>query len=272
LTIPEHESHESEEPNRINPFAASMTNSIGDDFLRNTKYERGKLPNHFLDWSTMPPQFKSYPKAERVSLPNPKLDEGLGIWDAMKRRRSVRAYTAESLSTEELSQLLWATQGVRETIRGPYAEFRLRTAPSAGGLYPIETYIYVNRVENLENGIYHYVIGDHELELIRKGDFSREVRAGALDQKIAQQAAVVFIWSAVFQRSKWKYLQRAYRYIFLDAGHIAQNLALAAEALSCGSCQIGAIYDDEMNSLLGLDGVEESVIYLSSVARPKREH
>jgi SagB-type dehydrogenase family enzyme len=249
-----------------------MANSIGDDFLRDTKYERGKLPNHFLDWSKMPPQFKSYPQAERVRLPQPRLDEGPGIWYVMKRRQSVRAYTREFLSIEELSQLLWATQGVRETIRGPYTEFRLRTAPSAGGLYPIETYINVNRVENLENGIYHYVIGDHQLELIRKGDFSGEVQAGALDQKIAQQAAVVFIWSAVFQRSKWKYLQRAYRYIFLDAGHIAQNLALAAEALNCGSCQIGAIYDDEMNSLLGLDGVEESVIYMSSVARPKREH
>jgi SagB-type dehydrogenase family enzyme len=268
----EQESYTSENPNQIISFTASMTNSIGDDFLRNTKYERGKLPNHFLDWSTMPSQFKSYQKAERVGLPQPKPDKGPGIWDVMRQRRSVRAYTTESLSIEELSQLLWATQGVRETIRGPYAEFRLRTAPSAGGLYPVETYICVNRVDNLEKGIYHYVIGDHQLELIRKGDFSREVQAGALDQKIAQQAAVVFIWSAVFQRSKWKYLQRAYRYIFLDAGHIAQNLALAAEALNCGSCQIGAIYDDEMNSLLGLDGVEESVIYMSSVARPKRDH
>jgi SagB-type dehydrogenase family enzyme len=247
-----------------------MKESIGDDFLRNTKYERGKLRNHFLDWSSMPSQYKTYTEAVRIPLPWPRLNEGPSIWEVMRRRRSVRAYTGESMSLEELSQLLWATQGVRETVAGPYVEFKLRTAPSAGGLYPIETYIYADRIKCLKKGIYHYVIGDHQLELIREGDYSREIRAGALDQRIAQQAAVVFIWSAVFQRSKWKYLQRAYRYVFLDAGHIAQNLALAAEALDCGSCQIGAIYDDEMNALLELDGVNESVIYMSSIAKPRR--
>jgi SagB-type dehydrogenase family enzyme len=247
-----------------------MKETIGDDFLQGTKYERGKIPGHRLDWSTMPAQYKRYEQAIRIVLPPPKMDEGPSIWNVMSKRKSVRAYTNDSLSIEELSQLLWATQGVRETITGPYVEFKLRTAPSAGGLYPIETYIYANRIKDLEKGIYHYVIGDHQLEFIRSGDFSRELQAGALDQKIAQQAAVVFIWSAVFKRSKWKYLQRAYRYIFLDAGHIAQNLALAAEALDCGSCQIGALYDDEMNSLLGVDGISESVIYLSSVAKPRR--
>ena len=108
------------------------------------------------------------------------------------------------------------------------------------------------------------------MELIKEGDFSREVRGGALDQQIAANAAVVFIWTAIIERSSWKYLQRAYRYIFLDAGHIAQNLALAVEALEYGSCQIGAIYDDEINSLLGIDGISESVVYMSTVARPKR--
>lgn len=247
-----------------------MTTHIGDDYLSKTKYERGKLPEHYLDWSNRPPQYKMYKDSPRITLPEPQRTGGMSIWTVIAKRRSVRAYTDEILSLEELSQLLWATQGVRETVRGPYAEFKLRTAPSAGGLYPIETYICVNRVEGLKRGIYHYVIGDHVIELIEEGDFGKDVQAGALDQKIARDAAVVFIWSAVFDRSKWKYLQRAYRYIFLDAGHIAQNLALAAEALGCGSCQIGAIYDDELNNLLNLDGTQESVIYLSSVARPRR--
>lgn len=247
-----------------------MKANIGDDYFLGTKYERGKLPEHYLDWSNMPPQYKEFKGAKRISLPDPDINDGLGVWSVISKRRSVRAYTNDSLSLGELSQLLWATQGVRETIRGPYTQFKLRTAPSAGGLYPIETYLYVNRVQDVGKGIYHYVIGDHELELIREGDFRKEVQAGSLDQKIAGDAAVLFIWSAVFDRSKWKYLQRAYRYVFLDAGHIAQNLALAAEAIECGSCQIGAIYDDEMNTLLNLDGVHESVIYLSSVGRPRR--
>ncbi|TFG33198.1 SagB/ThcOx family dehydrogenase [Candidatus Thorarchaeota archaeon] len=246
-----------------------MKSHIGDEYLLSTKYERGKLPEHYLDWSNKPLQYKVYKDVPRIALPEPDLVDGLGIWTVIAKRRSVRAYSEDFLSLQQLSQLLWATQGIRETIRGSNVEFKLRTAPSAGGLYPIETYLYVNRVNELKKGIYHYVIGDHELELIRTGDFRKEVQAGALDQKIAHDAAVLFIWSAVFDRSKWKYLQRAYRYIFLDAGHIAQNLALAAEAIDCGSCQIGAIYDDEMNTLLNLDGVHESVIYLSSVAKPR---
>ncbi|MDH4213574.1 MAG: SagB/ThcOx family dehydrogenase [Candidatus Thorarchaeota archaeon] len=248
----------------------SMKPAIGDDFLRDTKYERGKLPEHSLDWANMPAQYKIYEKKPRISLPEPSIYGGPTIWDIIKRRRSVRAYTTDPMSLQDLSQILWATQGVREVISGPNCDFKLRTAPSAGGLYPIETYLYVSRVDGLKKGIYHYVVDDHVLELINEGDYGDEIRAGALDQQIAKQAAIVFIWSAVVERSKWKYLQRAYRYIFLDAGHIAQNLALAAEALDYGSCQIGAIYDDELNTLLGLDGVNESVIYLSSVARPRR--
>jgi len=247
-----------------------MKPATGDDFLRDTKYERGKLPEHTLDWGNMPPQYKIYDSAPRISLPEPSIYGGPPIWDIIKRRRSVRAYAADPMSLQDLSQILWAIQGVREVVSGPICDFKLRTAPSAGALYPIETYLNVNRVERLKKGIYHYVIDNHALDLINEGDYGNEIRAGALDQQIAKQAAVVFIWSAVVERSKWKYLQRAYRYIFLDAGHIAQNLALAAEALDYGSCQIGAIYDDELNELLGLDGVNETVIYLSSVARPRR--
>jgi SagB-type dehydrogenase family enzyme len=218
----------------------------------------------------MPAQYKIYKDAKRIKLPSPQTDGGPDIWGVIHKRRSVRAYTDEAMTLNDLSQILWATQGVRETVAGAYVEFKLRTSPSAGGLYPVETYLYINRVDGLKQGLYHYIIGDHELELLKEGDFSREVRGGALDQQIAGNAAVVFIWTAVFERSSWKYLQRAYRYIFLDAGHIAQNLALASEALDYGSCQIGAIYDDEINQLLDIDGIKESVIYMSSIARPKR--
>ena len=182
------------------------------------------------------------------------------------KRRSKRAYTNESITLEELSQIIWATQGVTTRVSG----HALRTAPSAGALYPIETYIWVNRVSELDQGLYHYQVQHHQLDLLKKGDFSREVSRGALDQKMAGDAAITFIWSAIIQRSRWKYLQRSYRYIFMDAGHIAQNLALAAEALGLGSCQIGALYDDELNALLDLDGFEESVIYMSSVAHTRR--
>ena len=170
------------------------------------------------------------------------------------------------MSLEELSQLLWATQGITASVSG----HQLRTAPSAGALYPTETYLLINRVDGVEPGLYHYDVETHQLDVLKLGNYSKEVRVGALDQQIAERAPVVFIWSAIFQRSKWKYLQRAYRYIFLDAAHIAQNLALAAEGLGLGSCQIGALYDDYMNELMGFDINEESVIYMSSVGKPSR--
>jgi SagB-type dehydrogenase family enzyme len=243
-----------------------LPQKIGDKFHQETKYERGKLPRHRLDWSTKPPVFKTYSGTKSIPLPEPQHENDLTLWEVLTKRRSKRAYTKDMITLEQLSQILWATQGITARVSG----HALRTAPSAGALYPIETYLWVNRVSTLEQGLYHYAVQTHELELLKKGDFSKEVTRGALDQGIAGDAAITFIWSAVIERSRWKYLQRAYRYIFIDAGHIAQNLALAAEAVGLGSCQIGAIYDDEMNSILDLDGIEESVIYMSSVAHTIR--
>lgn len=239
---------------------------IGDEFHSETKYKRGKLPGHRLDWSTKPSVYKKYPKMEKVELPPPVVQGGPGLWEVLQSRRSVRAYTHDPMSLENLSQILWATQGITASI----GDHKLRSAPSAGALYPIETYLLLNRVEGLEPGLYHYDVETHQLDILKLGDFSREVRTGALDQQIAERASVVFIWSAIFQRSKWKYLQRAYRYIFLDAAHIAQNLALAVEGLGLGSCQIGALYDDYLNELFEFDIKEESVIYMSSVGKPSR--
>ena len=240
---------------------------VGDDFHSSTKYERGKLPGHRLDWSTKPSVYKKYPGTKKITLPSPVVQGGPGLWEVLRTRRSTRAYTRDPITLDELSQLLWAAQG----ITGSVGEYKLRTAPSAGALYPIETYLLVNRVDDLQPGLYHYDVETKQLDILKLGDFSQDVATGALDQQIAARASVVFIWSAIFQRSKWKYLQRAYRYIFLDAAHIAQNLALAAEGLGLGSCQIGALYDDYLNELMEFDISEESVIYLSSVGRPRGE-
>ena len=241
--------------------------TIIEDFQEKTEYVRGRLPSRSVDQSDKPPMFKDYPGKKTVALPAPETGQGPGIWEALRRRRSVRVYSQTPVTKQELSQLLWATQGITADLR----EYGLRTAPSAGALYPVETYIYANRVVDLEPGIYHYDIRAHSLQLIKQGNLAREVATGALDQDTASRAAVVFIWSAIFQRSAWKYLERACRYIYLDAGHIAENLALAAEAIGLASCQIGAFYDNEMNALVGIDGVKESVIYMSSVGWPVRK-
>jgi SagB-type dehydrogenase family enzyme len=239
---------------------------IGRRFQDETKYRPETLGEHRLNWDALPPPYKNYEDAiARVALPEPETRGNPDIWKALQKRRSRRDYRAgEKLPLVILSALLWATQGA--TARRGDTLFR--TAPSAGGLYPTETYLSARAVSGLEPGFYHFRPQAFDLEYLKKGDYSRELAHGALDQMIVAHAQVTFVWSAILERGRWKYRQRAYRYIYLDAGHIAQNLYLAAEALELGVCAVGAFYDDVINGLFGFDGAEETVTYLASVGIP----
>ncbi|MFO7697985.1 MAG: SagB/ThcOx family dehydrogenase [Anaerolineae bacterium] len=238
---------------------------VGARYQRETGYTRNGLPGGRLDMATRPVGHKEYPGAPRVALPAPEVAGGEGLWALLQGRRSVRVYDGKPLSVAELSQLLWATDGAT----GQAGSTLLRTAPSAGALYPIETYVAVHAVDGIPQGLYHYQVREHALAQLTTGDQRLAVSAAALDQGMAADADVVLIWSAVFGRTTWKYKQRGYRYVYLDAGHIAQNAALAAVALGLGSCQIAALYDDEANALMGLDGESESVIYMTAVGRER---
>jgi SagB-type dehydrogenase family enzyme len=250
---------------------------VGDTFQQSTKYRRGQLPGGGLDWEHKPATHKRYPSAPNVALSPPQTEDGASIWEALSQRRSIRRFQDKPLPEAALSQLLWAAQGITgrtinvhnvRNVRRIGRGVGFRTAPSAGALYPVETYLVIHTVEGIEPGVYHYAVEHHELDQLRTGDFRMDVARSALDQDMAYRANVVFVWTAVFERSKWKYRQRAYRYVYLDAGHIAQNVALGAVALGLGSCQIAALYDDEVNALLGIDGIEESAIYMTVVGTP----
>jgi SagB-type dehydrogenase family enzyme len=241
-----------------------MTDGIGDRFQRETKYTRAKLKGLQQGHPQQSAAGKHLATKARIKLEPPSKEHGAPLWDVLARRRSVRAYQESPLPLSRLSQLLWAAQGVTKRIY----RHEFRTAPSAGALYPIETYLAVHAVEGIEPGIYRYDVHDHVLELVSAGDFRRDVAEAALGQLFTASANVVLIWTAVFARSKVKYGDRAYRYVYLDAGHIAQNVALAAVALGLGSCQIAALFDDEANALVGVDGDEESVIYMTAVGKP----
>ncbi len=241
-----------------------MKKGTGDFFQKDTQYIRGKLGGGPLLWHSKPEAYKVYPDAPKYKLDAVQIKGGMPLWEAINRRRSIRNFKSKPMARNDLSQLLWSTQGITHEAVG----FEFRAAPSAGALYPVETYLAAHNIEEIEPGIYHYGVRNHELEQLEKGDFRESVARAALDQDMAFSANVVFIWTAVFQRSKWKYNQRAYRYVYLDAGHIAQNLALAAVSLNFGTCQIGALYDEEVNALLGIDGEEESVVYMTVVGQP----
>jgi len=211
-----------------------------------------------------PDLYKSYPDNKKIELPRIKSIKTGNLDFALKNRRSIRIFSDEALSMERVSYLLWASTGIQRKEHG----FEFRAAPSAGALYPIETYIVVNRVENIPKGVYHYNIKNHYLEEINNGDYGRAISEAALNQMMCYHAPVIFVWTAIFNRSKCKYGERAYRYIYLDAGHIAENLALGATSIGLGTCQIAALYDDEVNQIIDVDGLLESTIYMSVVGIP----
>ena len=239
-------------------------NAVGDRFQQETKYSPDKMAGGPLDWAAKPELYKTYPDSETITLPAFEPGRATTLDQVLKQRRSVREFKAQALSLGQLGYLLWASTGIGRTEGG----YEFRTAPSAGALYPMETYVVVNDVRKLEPGLYHYAIQDHELQRLKTDDLRRPTAVAALGQAMCATAPAVFVWTAIVERSKWKYRQRAYRYIYLDAGHIAENLALAAVSLGLGTCQIGALFDDEVNKILEVDGTEETTIYMSVVGVP----
>jgi len=213
------------------------------------------------DWGRQPPRTKTYPDVPRIPLPDPSGWQALSLEQTIAARRSVRDYTGEPLTLDDLSRLLHAAQGITEPRRG------LRAAPSAGALYPIELYPVVRDVVGLEPGIYHYAVQEHALERVQAGDWHTGVMQAGLGQSVLGRAAVCFVLSAIFQRTRFKYRERAYRYVLLEAGHVGQNLCLAATGLGLGACTVGAFDDDDLNELLGLDGQEEATLYIIAVGK-----
>jgi hypothetical protein len=151
---------------------------IGDAFQQGTKYQRGHLPSGRLDWAEKPAVYKHYPSAPAIALSSPQITDGASLWRVLRRRRSVRRFRDEPMREADLSLLLWAAQGITLARR----EFGLRTAPSAGALYPVETYLVVHSVEGLQGGVYHYSVEEHALEQLKTGDFRVESSRAALDQ------------------------------------------------------------------------------------------
>jgi SagB-type dehydrogenase family enzyme len=258
----------------------------GRAFQEETSYARDSMEERALDWRSKPPLYKFYSYAPVFGLPSPSRspDEqpGPDVLSCIARRRTVRSFGATPLTLLELSRLLWSSAGITASFITPQGQDFYRAAPDAGALYPIETYVIVNKVDGLEPGLYHYrvagadilerpiVEGSHSLEQLRAADLRSEISAAALDQPLCGKAGAVFLWTAVFDRSEWKYRERAYRYFYLDAGHIAAQLSLTAVSQGLGTCQLAAFYDHEVNALLGIDGRSEGCVYLTAVGRPSR--
>ncbi len=243
---------------------------IGKEFMEKTKYEYVSKSDQSLGLPQPPLETEYAHKRKSFDLPDPKelKIKDYNLRKAIEERESVRKYSDEPLSLEELSWLLWTTQGVKEIYGENYAT--LRNVPSAGARHAFETFLLVNNVEGLESGIYQYVALEHKLvEYIMTDGVADEVVKAAYNQKMVKNNSVTFIWVADIVRMTWRYSERGYRYIHLDAGHVCQNLYLAAGNINAGVCAIAAFHDDIFNKVLRIDGENQFVIYLASVGKKR---
>lgn len=196
-------------------------------------------------WMTTTLHAKTRTTMPIIDLPHPKKEAGFDLNRALHERRSHREYNTASLTRTELSQLLWSAQGITHSAG-------LRTAPSAGALYPLELFVVISRVEDLAAGIYHYQIKTHSLRLISKGDYRHQLAKAALGQDVIEQGAVVIAIAAVYARTEKKYGSRARRYVHMEAGHVAQNIYLQTTALGLGTVLVGAFDDARVQQVLEL--------------------
>jgi SagB-type dehydrogenase family enzyme len=209
-----------------------------------------------------PTPYKEYAGAVFLPLPSVPAPSGPPLEAVIQQRRSVREYADRSLTLDELSRLLHYSTGITDR-RDPTLAFR--AVPSSGALFPIEVYPVLFNVAGASPGAYHYDVQRHRLALVRSGDFRQEVFRAAVSQEMIHRASLVLVLTGIFERVQWKYLDRSYRYLLLEAGHLGQNVYLAATALGLGPCGIGAFFDDDLNRLLQLDGREEATVYLLAV-------
>lgn len=223
---------------------------------------------------SQPPREKAIPQnAETIVLPLPdgKCISKSNVFECIKNRKSVRKYVDKALSLEELSYLLWASQGVTEIQSNGKAK---RTVPSAGATYTFESYLFIQNVETLKQGIYRYLPFQNKLVLIKPvEDIARLINEVTAAEKqpflpyFAGKANVIFAWSTIPYRSEWKFDIQAHKKILIDAGHVCQNLYIAGESIDTGICAIGIYDQNAIDNVLGLDGDEELVIYLAAAGK-----
>lgn len=223
-----------------------------------------------FDEDLQPLRFRTYPGSIRVALPGRDFAIDMPLGAALERRRSLRDYVLRPMPLETLGRLLHASYGVRgkRQIEGEWVCDR--PTPSAGGKYPLEIYVATRMVEGLPDGVYHYDARAHELELRREGLAHAAIADLAVGQSMILDANVVVIITAIPFRTQWKYGQRGYRFLWIDAGHLGQNLYLVATAMGLGPAAIGGFYDAEMNEYLRLPE-DEDAMYLVCIGQPRPE-
>jgi len=215
-------------------------------------------------WGASVPLYKEYPDARRVSL-NTSLVSDMPLAQAIAERKSTRQFSDKSVTIPELTKILLSANGLTNQTHG-YAH---RTTPSAGALYPIDLYVAVHSVEGLDSGLYHFQVIDTTLALIESGDLGEQMQEAANDQSAVGNSPVTVVIAAHFDRVTKKYADRGYRYAYMEAGAVMQNVYLQATALGLGTVSVGAFNDDLLNELLGINGVHEAGLVIMPIGWPR---
>lgn len=198
---------------------------------------------------------KFYAWAPSTALPSVSDDCSVSLSELIARRRSAKSFGGKEIGNEQLAFILQRSAGVTDPTRS------LRSYPSAGAMYPLEVYVVMLAVEGYDQGLYHYSVHEHSLRKIRAGDYRARLSEVLLAEDLVETASAAIVLSAIFHRAQIKYGERGYRMILFETGHLAQNVLLSAAAQRIAAVPIGGFMDDELNEILGLDGVEESVLY-----------
>ena len=251
-----------------------MENNIGKEFLKYTRYEHLNESDQSKGLEQPPIEYLIKNNGKTIELTPVEELEGVfvNLKELIEQRSSERRYANVSMSLKELSYLLWSTQGIkriisRETDAGMYHS-TIRTVPSAGARHAFETVLLINNVEGIKQGLYQYQATKHQLiELSLEEGIANHITAACLRQAFIEKSAATFIWVADVRRMSWRYELRGYRYLFLDCGHVCQNLYLTAESIGFGVCAIAAYDDVKLNEVLKLNGEEQFVVYLATVGK-----
>jgi SagB-type dehydrogenase family enzyme len=216
------------------------------------------------------PAFKEMVDRPAVPLPPPAAPLG-ELGEAIRGRFSCRRFAGDSVSLPDAAALLYWSYGKLDVCHPFGTDLVHRPVPSGGGLYPLEQYVIAQRIAGLAPGIYHYNVLGHSLECVDAGAMPAQALAGLfLWQPYVAQSAFVIVLTAIFDRSLWKYRDRGYRYLLLEAGHVAQNANLVATALGQGSLNLGGFFDADMAGILNLDLEEEAPLYAVAIGQPEK--
>lgn len=240
-----------------NYYKKTIIRSFGEDII-----------NKVIPQSWIKINFKTYPRLNKIILPKPKKING-DIKDLLISRRSRRIFSNKCLKLDSLSSLLFYSAGIINKV-DDWTD-SLRTYPSGGGRYPLELYLVINNVDKINNGLYHYNVKDHSLELLLNKNLSNKM-GNLTGQKFVKKASIVLIMTGIFDRTRIKYEERGFRYVLMECGHLCQNIYLVSESLGLSCCSIGGFMDIKINELLDIQYTSEKVLYLAAIGNTKNEN